>query len=194
MARRAPVVATYSIAACDLDAKQWGVAVHSKFLAVGSVVPWAEPGAGAVATQAYANPRYGPDGLSLLRQGLAADEVVERLIAADDDPDERQLGVVEVAGGVQALGVEQRAPHVVGQQLVVGGAQELPYLGRELRPTDPTRPERHSPASSARGRCAWAESIRRESAMSFTCTASWPIRSAAVNAVALRSMLSRSGS
>ena len=55
-----PVVATYSIAACDLDAGQWGVATQSKFLAVGSVVPWAEPGVGAIATQAYANPRYGP--------------------------------------------------------------------------------------------------------------------------------------
>lgn len=98
MARRAPIVATYSIAACDLEAKQWGVAVQSKFLAVGSVVPWAEPGAGAVATQAYANPRYGPDGLSLLRQGLAADEVVERLVAADDDRAERQVGVVDAKG------------------------------------------------------------------------------------------------
>ena len=55
---------TYSIAACDLDAGQWGVATQSKFLAVGSVVPWAEPGVGAIATQAYANPRYGPEGLA----------------------------------------------------------------------------------------------------------------------------------
>ena len=76
---RSPVVATYSIAACDLDARQWGVAVQSKFLAVGSVVPWAEPDAGAIATQAYANPRYGPAGLALLREGLGAAEVVERL-------------------------------------------------------------------------------------------------------------------
>ena len=59
------IVATYSIAACDLGAQQWGVATQSKFLAVGSVVPWAEPEVGAIATQAYANPRYGPDGLGL---------------------------------------------------------------------------------------------------------------------------------
>ncbi|HET7566854.1 MAG TPA: DUF1028 domain-containing protein [Gaiellaceae bacterium] len=97
-----PVVATYSIVAADLDAGQWGVAVQSKFLAVGSVVPWAEAGAGAVATQAYANPRFGPDGLSLLRQGLAADEVVERLVAADEGRDERQLGVVDAKGGSAA--------------------------------------------------------------------------------------------
>jgi uncharacterized Ntn-hydrolase superfamily protein len=94
----APVVATYSLVACDPDARQWGVAVQSKFLAVGSVVPWAEPGAGALATQAYANPRYGPDGLSLLRQGLSADEVVERLVASDEGRDERQLGVVDADG------------------------------------------------------------------------------------------------
>jgi len=93
-----PVVATYSIAACDLEAGQWGVAVQSKFLAVGSVVPWAEPGVGAIATQAYANPRYGPDGLALLRDGLSASEVVERLTAADDGRAERQLGVVDRNG------------------------------------------------------------------------------------------------
>jgi uncharacterized Ntn-hydrolase superfamily protein len=93
-----PIVATYSIAACDLDGGLWGVAVQSKFLGVGSVVPWAEPGAGALATQAYANPRYGPDGLSLLRQGLAADVVVERLVAADGGRDERQVGVVDAKG------------------------------------------------------------------------------------------------
>ena len=93
-----PVVATYSLVACDLEAGQWGVAVQSKFLAVGSVVPWAEPHVGAVATQADANPRYGPDGLALLRQGLAADEVVRRLTEADDGRDERQLGVVDADG------------------------------------------------------------------------------------------------
>jgi uncharacterized Ntn-hydrolase superfamily protein len=93
-----PVVATYSIAACDLEAKQWGVAVQSKFLAVGSVVPWAEPEVGAIATQAYANPSYGPDGLALLRDGLSASEVVERLTAKDEGRDQRQLGVVDEQG------------------------------------------------------------------------------------------------
>jgi uncharacterized Ntn-hydrolase superfamily protein len=93
------VVATYSIAACDLDAGQWGVATQSKFLAVGSIVPWAEPGTGAIATQAYANPRYGPDGLALLRAGASADEVVRQLTDADDGRDQRQLGVVDGRGG-----------------------------------------------------------------------------------------------
>jgi uncharacterized Ntn-hydrolase superfamily protein len=95
---REPVVATYSIAACDLEARQWGVAVQSKFLSVGSVVPWAEPEVGAIATQAYANPSYGPNGLALLREGLAASEVVERLTAEDEGRAERQLGVVDAEG------------------------------------------------------------------------------------------------
>ncbi|HEY2742553.1 MAG TPA: DUF1028 domain-containing protein [Gaiellaceae bacterium] len=98
MARSLPPVATYSIAACDLEAGQWGVAVQSKFLAVGSVVPWAEPEVGAIATQAYANPSYGPNGLMLLREGLSASEVVERLTSDDEGRDERQLGVVDGRG------------------------------------------------------------------------------------------------
>jgi uncharacterized Ntn-hydrolase superfamily protein len=92
------VISTYSIVACDLDRGEWGVAVQSKFLAVGSVVPWAEPEVGAVATQAYANPRYGPDGLALLRQGLSAEDVVKRLTEADEGRDQRQLGAVDAAG------------------------------------------------------------------------------------------------
>ena len=92
------IVATYSIVACDLDAGQWGVAVQSKFLAVGSVVPWAEPHVGAVATQSYANPRYGPDGLDLLRSGQTAEEAVATLTAADEGREHRQLGIVDRSG------------------------------------------------------------------------------------------------
>ena len=104
---RRPLVATYSICACDLDAGQWGVATQSKFLAVGSVVPWAAPHVGAIATQSYANPRYGPGGLELLRSGLAAEEVVKRLTAADVDRAKRQLGVVDADGhGATYTGAE----------------------------------------------------------------------------------------
>jgi uncharacterized Ntn-hydrolase superfamily protein len=95
---RNPVVATYSIVACDLAAGQWGVAVQSKFLAVGSVVPWAEPKVGAIATQSYANPRYGPDGLALLRAGRSAQETIEALTAADEGRAERQVGIVDRRG------------------------------------------------------------------------------------------------
>lgn len=91
-------VSTYSICACDLDAQQWGVATQSKFLAVGSVVTWAAAGAGAIATQSYANPRYGPDGLALLRSGLSAEEAVARLTGADEGRAQRQLGIVDTHG------------------------------------------------------------------------------------------------
>jgi uncharacterized Ntn-hydrolase superfamily protein len=94
----APLVSTYSIAACDLERGEWGVGVQSKFLAAGSIVPWAEPGVGAVATQALANPRYGPDGLALLRDGLSADETIAALVDADEGRDDRQVGVVDAQG------------------------------------------------------------------------------------------------
>src|SRR6266568_4408621 len=95
---RSDVVATYSIVACDLDARQWGVGVQSKFLAVGSVVPWAEPHVGAIATQSYANPRYGPDGLALLREGRRAEETIAALTEADEGRDQRQVGIVDGEG------------------------------------------------------------------------------------------------
>jgi uncharacterized Ntn-hydrolase superfamily protein len=89
---------TYSIVACDLEAREWGVAVQSKFLAVGAGVPAAEPEVGAIATQALANFRYGPDGLALLRKGLSAEETVASLTEADEGRDQRQIGVVDALG------------------------------------------------------------------------------------------------
>ena len=74
------------------------MAVQSRFLAVGCVVPWAEPLVGAIATQSYANPRYGPDGLALLRDGLSAEDAVAGLTAADDGRAQRQLGIVDGEG------------------------------------------------------------------------------------------------
>jgi uncharacterized Ntn-hydrolase superfamily protein len=92
------VIATYSIVACDLEAREWGVAVQSKFLAVGAAVPAVEAEVGAVATQAWANLSYRPDGLALLRERYGADEVVARLVGGDDGRDHRQLGVVDAHG------------------------------------------------------------------------------------------------
>src|SRR3954468_18584169 len=119
-----PVVATYSIVACDLEAKQWGVAVQSKFLAVGSVVPWAEPEVGAIATQAYTNPSYGPNGLALLREGLGASEVVERLTSEDQGRDERQLGIVDGQGAAASWtgsGCNEWAGHRTGPRYAAQG-------------------------------------------------------------------------
>ena len=92
------IVATFSIAAFDPETDSLGVAVQSKFLAVGAVVPWARAGVGAVATQAMANFNYGPRGLQLMAEGRTAEETVEALTSADEDREHRQLGVVDARG------------------------------------------------------------------------------------------------
>ena len=89
---------TFSIVARNTDGTQWGVAVASRFLAAGAVVPAARAGVGAIATQAAANLRYLPDGLALLGQGVPAAEAVAALTAADDQRSSRQLGIVDAAG------------------------------------------------------------------------------------------------
>lgn len=89
---------TYSIVALDPATGDLGIAVQSKFLSVGAVVPWARAGVGAVATQAFANVRYGPDGLALLAGGVHAQEALDRLIAADALRSQRQAGMVDAAG------------------------------------------------------------------------------------------------
>ena len=89
---------TFSIVACDPDKSEVGVAVQSKFLSVGSAVPWAIGGVGAIATQAWANTTYGPRGLALLQEGKAPEEVVRWLTDSDDHRDERQVGIVDATG------------------------------------------------------------------------------------------------
>jgi uncharacterized Ntn-hydrolase superfamily protein len=101
------MLSTFSIVACDLEAREWGVAVQSKFLAVGPVVPWAEAKVGAIATQAYANTSYGPRGLELLRSGLSAQEALERLISEDDEREHRQVGIVDAQGRAAAFTGEE---------------------------------------------------------------------------------------
>jgi uncharacterized Ntn-hydrolase superfamily protein len=91
-------MATFSIVAFDPEADALGVAVQSKFLAVGSVVPWARAGAGAVATQAMANYNYGPCGLDLMSEGRTAEQTVEALTSADEDREHRQVGIVDAWG------------------------------------------------------------------------------------------------
>jgi uncharacterized Ntn-hydrolase superfamily protein len=92
------MVATFSIVAFEPETKALGVAVQSKFLAVGAIVPWARAGVGAVATQAMANFNYGPRGLDLMSRGKTAEETVEALISSDDEREHRQLGVVDARG------------------------------------------------------------------------------------------------
>jgi uncharacterized Ntn-hydrolase superfamily protein len=93
---------TFSIVALDRSTGELGVGVASKFLAAGAAVPWARIGAGALATQAWANLSYGPAGLDLLEQGVPAEDVVRRLTEADADREHRQLGVVDRQGNAAA--------------------------------------------------------------------------------------------
>lgn len=93
-----PIVATFSIVGRDPATGELGIAVQSKFLSVGSVVNWAQWGAGAIATQSYANTSFGPRGLELLRQGLSAQEALDRLIADDPGQRSRQVGIVDMQG------------------------------------------------------------------------------------------------
>jgi uncharacterized Ntn-hydrolase superfamily protein len=92
-------ISTFSIAAYDPDGPAWGVAVASKFPAVGAVVPWAAAGAGAVATQSYANTTFGPRGLQLMATGKAAAETLDTLLSDDPGREQRQAGLVDARGG-----------------------------------------------------------------------------------------------
>ncbi|MCC6568427.1 MAG: DUF1028 domain-containing protein [Anaerolineales bacterium] len=89
---------TFSIVACDLEEQAWGIAVASKFPAVGAVVPWAQAGAGAVATQSFANTSFGPRGLEMMSGNLSADETLARLLQNDLDRELRQVGLVDKNG------------------------------------------------------------------------------------------------
>jgi len=89
---------TFSIAAADPDAGDWGVAVASKFPCVGAVVPWAKAGVGAVATQSWANTAFGPDGLELMGDGVPAEEALRRVLDGDEGREDRQVGFVDAAG------------------------------------------------------------------------------------------------
>jgi len=91
-------IATFSIVAFDPETDSLGVAVQSKFLAVGSVVPWARAGVGAVATQAMANYNYGPRGLDLMSEGNTVEQTVEALTSSDEDHEHRQVGIVDARG------------------------------------------------------------------------------------------------
>ena len=102
-----PRPSTFSIVARDPDTEAVGVAVQSKFVSVGSVVPFASADAGAIATQSFANVAYGPDGLDLLREGKSAEEVVESLTGDDPEAPQRQVGVVGRDGSVAAFTGEE---------------------------------------------------------------------------------------
>lgn len=140
---------TFSIVACDLEVSppEWGVAVASKFLAVGSAVPFARAGVGAIATQALANLSYGPSGLELLASGRSAQETVDALIGSDEGREDRQLGVVDAegraatftgrscfewAGGVTGKGYCCQGNILVGQPVVTAMQEAFEDASGEL--------------------------------------------------------------
>jgi uncharacterized Ntn-hydrolase superfamily protein len=138
---------TFSIVAHDPAAGDWGVAVASKFPAVGAVVPHVRAGVGAVATQAWANVAYGPEGLRLLAEGRPADQVVAALVEEDDGRDQRQVGVVDGAGrpasftgprcmpwagGVTGEGFACQGNILVGPEVVESMAEAFTGTGGEL--------------------------------------------------------------
>ncbi len=113
-----PIVATFSIVAFDPATGDLGVAVQSRFLGVGVVVPWVRADVGAVATQALANPTFGPEGLDLMDDGVAAPDALKRLIQSDAGRARRQVGLVDARGKAAAFtgkGTLAWAGHVVGE-------------------------------------------------------------------------------
>ncbi len=106
---------TFSIVARDPQAGESGIAVQSKFLAVGAVVPWAKAGVGAIATQSWANTSYGPRGLELLASGLSVQETLAQLIGEDDGRASRQVGIVGVDGQPATFTGDQCFPWAGGQ-------------------------------------------------------------------------------
>ncbi len=123
------LIHTFSIVAYDPGRQEWGVAVQSKFLAAAAVVSWARAGAGAVATQSYANVSYGYRGLDLMAGGLSAEETIQELIKEDPDQDLRQVGVVDQEGRASAFtgkGCYEWAGHIVGEGYTCQGNILIP--------------------------------------------------------------------
>ncbi len=115
---------TFSIVAYDPEKKEWGVAVQSKFIAVGSIVPFAKANVGAIATQAWANTSYGPKGLALLEQGMSAEETIKIITQHDEKREQRQVGIVDSFGNVASFTGKKCfdwAGHVIGENYACQG-------------------------------------------------------------------------
>jgi uncharacterized Ntn-hydrolase superfamily protein len=135
---------TFSIVAADPDAGDWGVAVASRFPCVGAVVPWARAGIGAVATQAWANTSFGPEGLALLEQGVEAEEALSRLLDADGGREDRQAGLVDRAGRAATFTGERcmtwaggaTGPGFAAQGNILAGEEVVAAMSRAFPETE----------------------------------------------------------
>jgi uncharacterized Ntn-hydrolase superfamily protein len=145
-----PRPSTFSIVARDPETRAVGVAVQSKFVSVGSVVPFVSADAGAIATQSFANVAYGPDGLDLLRRGHAAQAVVDTLTAGDAEAESRQVGVVGRDGSVAAFTGEEcfdvagdrQGDHYTVQGNILENEATLTAMADTFEATDGGLPER----------------------------------------------------
>lgn len=141
------LIATFSIIAFDPAEKEWGVAVASKYLAVGSMVPWAKAGVGAIATQSWGNPSYGPDGLELLAEGKNPEKVIKILTDADPGRELRQLAVIDKngetsvftgnecsqwAGSIEGKNYSVQGNILTGKEVVEAIAQKFENSGGSL--------------------------------------------------------------
>ncbi len=166
-------VATFSIVAYDPDTQEMGVAVQSKYFSVGHVVPWGEAGVGVVATQANVNAGYGLEGLRLLREGLSAEAVRERLLAEDTFPgiEGRQFAVVDANGGIavhtgpsaNAWAGHRVGEHYSAQGNILTGPEVVEAMGDAFEAADGTLAERLQAAMVA-GQEAGGDSRGRQSA------------------------------
>src|SRR5436309_3113658 len=147
---RSSVPSTFSIVGFDPKTKDLGVAVESKFVAVGAVVPFAQAGVGAVATQSYANTTFGPKALGMMKQRVAPKDVLQRLVKADKEAARRQVGLVDARGRPASYTGKECfhwAGHVVGQHYacqgnLLAGADVVKEMGRAFERTQGDLPVR----------------------------------------------------
>jgi uncharacterized Ntn-hydrolase superfamily protein len=169
--RASEPVATYSIVGYDPETGDLGVAVQSKFFAVGSVVPWAKAGIGAIASQAYGNTTFGPRGLALLEEGVPVQDVIARLIADDADREQRQIGVVDARGvsaaytgsKCMAWAGHESGPYFSAQGNILVSEATVKAMAEAFRATDGVLGERLMRAIEA-GQAAGGDSRGMQSA------------------------------
>ena len=164
---------TFSIVGCDLQEQTWGVAVASKFPAVGAVVPFAQANAGAVATQSFANTSFGPRGLELMAGGLSAQQTLDQLLVGDPDRDLRQVGLVDANGGSATFtgsGCFPWAGGVAGegyavQGNILAGAKVVPAMEKAFLKAKGNLPSRLYAALSAGDRAGGDKRGRQSAAI-----------------------------
>ena len=139
-----PPTSTFSIVGFDPETEELGIAVQSKFLGVGAVVPWAKAGVGAVATQAWANTTFGPAGLALMAKGESAETAMKKLLEADKGRDRRQVGIVDAKGNVATFTGKScsdwaggvKGKHYCAQGNILAGEKVVKAMARVFEKTE----------------------------------------------------------